>query len=303
MSFRCRRSRTCLLVLGAQAACARLPEDTRSVASERRASIVLGQATDAFPGVVQLRLQTTGGETFDHCTGTLISPRRVLTAAHCLPQSFRRDAETYVPRTGIQVFFGSDARAPGEVRNVLRQDMHANENAPTRVYPVDSYVGQHDTAILELETAAPSDIATLPITLDTLSDDELRDLPKLIVGFGATEVLDDENRQPDPQGQHIKRAGEPAPLMRYWSDDEDADFLGAFNGTWVAATDGVHAASCKGDSGGPLLVQRGGQWAVAAVISRGERYCDGPTFYAPLTASEEFLESFLPDPADTHVQP
>ena len=53
---------------------------------------------------------------------------------------------------------------------------------------------------------------------------------------------------------HIKRAGEPAPVTRT-EVDPDADILGAHAGTWTAATDAEHAASCKGDSGGPLLLK------------------------------------------------
>jgi secreted trypsin-like serine protease len=63
----------------------------------------------------------------------------------------------------------------------------------------------------------------------------------------------------------------------------------------AAAASGAIASGCKGDSGGPLLLQtEQAVWSLAAVASWGERYCDGVMQYAPLAESRDFLNRHLP---------
>lgn len=71
---------TVMMMSAALVACATSDETPHGAQEqEARQDIVGGQATDALPAVGAL---TRFGGT--HCTGTLISPRRVVTAAHCL---------------------------------------------------------------------------------------------------------------------------------------------------------------------------------------------------------------------------
>jgi len=136
-----RRGATCALLTTMLAACSvdRHEQATEKV-DEARSDIVGGQATSALPAVGAL---TRFGSPF--CTGTLIGPRKVVTAAHCLEG---------VAAASIRFAIGPDGRNPQQSLTVASITPHPQYN---------SFSLQNDIGFITLTQDAPiPPMQTLP---------------------------------------------------------------------------------------------------------------------------------------------
>lgn len=170
------------------------------------------------------------------CTGTLVAPRLVITAGHCVTD---KQAGRY------QVHYGNGDEA----------DFRSKGVAVTRVDASPYYrkdIGGHaDVAYLVLDEASEEKI--IPVATDL---DELRELltpgkKATVVGFGV--------RSNETGEAGIKYAG-PATIK--WQ---------AGNEVWMGDAQGD---GCSGDSGGPAFGRlANGEWRVFGVTSRGPTPC------------------------------
>lgn len=145
---------------------------------ERIARITNGEPTTGDPAVVALATyDVCQGTRSVYCTGTLIAPRVVLTAGHCV----------FVPVETVEVFVGDDVRGEGVWLRAA-----ALRSAPG--FEPGGYVDDIGAVILGED--APVEPA--PIWLDALTMDSLGAEAR-IVGFGV----------PEPGGGEIglKRSG------------------------------------------------------------------------------------------------
>lgn len=215
-------------------------------------SIVNGTPDDGDPAVVAL---TYRGYAF--CTGTVIAPRYVVTAAHCL-------ADVPVPMTTCEVFFGSDLAMPGESIAIAEAIPHPAFDHASPTFEVN------DIAVLRL--ASPTQVPPVRLARAALGPGSIGQEMR-IVGFGRT--------SPDGSVSGVKRQGKAHVL----------ELGGTFFSMSVSPS-----ATGKGDSGGPAFTLEEGVEVLAGIHARGnytqesdEERVDLHTdhFLAPFVAPED----------------
>jgi len=168
-----------------------------------------------------------------YCSGTLIAPRVVLTAAHCLDPSLGPDPLTF------QVAFGPRTSEPDAVRMPVEVARHPDWSTADF---------ENDIGLLALDSPAP--VPPAAANFAEMSDEVIGDDVRL-VGYGTT-------RPGLPRTSGIKRVG----LTRL-------TLLGARS--FGFAND--PAQTCDGDSGGPAFLDRGTGELVVGVASYGDDDC------------------------------
>lgn len=183
------RRRAAVLALGLWCGCEAAPQP----AAVRRA-IVDGTLDTGDPAVVAIGVRRIGcaDPLSVHCSGTLIAPRLILTAAHCVSD----------PRLGshLEILLGSDASDPAA--RVLRV-------SAVHVHP--DYHGDGDAAdlaLLELGEAAPA----APIELGAVPPAPVGQSVRL-VGFGQARPSGDPPRSKRTGTARISEADAAAFLV------------------------------------------------------------------------------------------
>jgi MYXO-CTERM domain-containing protein len=216
-----------VLLLAALAACAEQPAETGEVSQP----IIGGFDTTLYPSVGMI--QSTSGL----CSGTLVTPTVILTAAHCIYPSIQAN-ETSI---GTVSFGASQATFFAEI-DIL--DMWAHR------YYEDSIAVGYDIGLIRLAEEAPEEVPVMPFSQEPI-DETWLGTEVTVVGFGVT---DGESQT----GSGTKRQ------ISLTIDEVVEDEIGL----------GVPGRNiCQGDSGGPTFIDMGGTDTVLAVSSYGSNFC------------------------------
>jgi secreted trypsin-like serine protease len=213
-------------------------------------------------GVVGLVIVSDAG--MGTCTGSLISKRIVLTAAHCLDESEGAIRKIYAVFTN-------------DVSKATRDNVIAGVTGKAHESFAPSVaLSWNDVALIKLAADAPADFKL--VRLPSRSTQIRANVKATQMGFGKAEAT----RTPATDTSGVFRGVSGISLLRVTADGKELHF------------DETNKGSCNGDSGGPAYIRESdGKLTQIGVNSRGtlRDSCLGTGIYTNVAAHMSWIRS------------
>lgn len=246
-------------------------------AQEERASserIIAGEVADpaAWPSVAALYFEEPGskGRAFQGCGGTVIAPRYVLTAAHCVEAARPSRLSIVVGRPDLT------DKSVGQRLDVRSVQVDPNYRRP---------FFRGDFAVLELSADAIVPPAVLPNPAQDTAATAVG-APVRVAGWGGTRGNGGApSRTLLSAAESVVKDGS---CKKFYGRGFDVRQQVCVLGNEVSRG-GVNGA-CYGDSGGPLMADTlEGPLLVGVVSGGGSRCATQPEYYARVAAGLDFI--------------
>jgi secreted trypsin-like serine protease len=263
-------ARLATLSLALLAGTAILPTPAAAVIGGRKSS------STATPFAAYVAHELAPGQV-EVCSGTVLAPTVVVTAAHCL---LDEDTHQLHDPSEYQVTVGRDTVTGdgGETLRVREVRLHPDFQE-RRLFP--------DLGVLILAQEAHVPAIRLPAGGD--ATEWRAGAPATLAGWGKW-----RERQ-RVATEHLRSVGVRVRSRAFCFDKLGDDYAGTY---MLCASGAGHApvGACAGDSGGPLAVRdHAGGWVLAGIVSWGVTPCgSAPTVFARISAVVWWLRRQLP---------
>jgi secreted trypsin-like serine protease len=221
--------------------------------------IIGGTNDNADPAVVLIYMTTAGQSGAALCTGEIVSPHVVLTAAHCAGGENPATAAS----SNWSIFLGTDFSQATASSLLPVREAHYDT-----AFDTNQLQNGHDIGVLVLQN--PVSIAPMPLNRTAL-DPSFNAQPVRFVGYG----LDNAVAQ---TGAGIKR--------------QTTTTLTSFSDLLLNFSDGTHE-TCNGDSGGPALMTVNGKEVIVGITSFGDVNCNQGGSDTRIDTLSKFVDGYI----------